>query len=188
MLALAVSLHTAECRELGTYQEDTIATSVIYGTRSLKDTGIRRTDMDSLALRENISVSLAGLLAYNSAVFVKQYGRASLSTVSLRGTSSSHSQVMWNGLKINSPMLGMTDFSLIPAFLTDEVFILHGSSSLQEVSGGLGGAMIMNTSLPETEGFGLQYGHELGSWRTADEYRKASDKRGKCSGHTRRNP
>lgn len=181
MLALSVSLHTAECREFGIYQEDTIATSVIYGTRSLKDTGIRRTDMDSLALRENISVSLAGVLAYNSAVFIKQYGRASLSTVSLRGTSSSHSQVIWNGLKINSPMLGMTDFSLIPAFLTDEVFILHGSSSLQEVSGGLGGAMIMNTSLPETEGFGLQYVQGLGSWLTADEYLKASYKGGKFS-------
>ena len=41
------------------------------------------------------------------------YKRQTLSTVAFRGTSPSHTQVTWNGMRINNPMLGMTDFSTI---------------------------------------------------------------------------
>ena len=73
--------------------------------RPLKEIGIQKTMFDSLALKENISLSMADVLAYNSSVFVKSYGRATLSTVAFRGTSASHTQVSWNGMRINNPML-----------------------------------------------------------------------------------
>ena len=84
----------------------------IYAERPIKEIGVQQTKMDSIVLKENIALSVADVLTFNSSIFVKNYGRATLSTVSFRGTSASHTQVSWNGMKINNPMLGMTDFSI----------------------------------------------------------------------------
>lgn len=151
---------------------DRLAEATVLGTRPLKEAGVFRTVLDTAALRENIAMSLAGILDYNSALFVKQYGRSSLSTVSFRGTSASHTQVMWNGMKLNSPMLGMTDFSMIPSYLVDGASLLHGTSSLQEVAGGLGGAVLLSTSPPVEDGVSLQYVQGAGSFLTFDEFLK----------------
>ena len=87
----------------------------VWGKRPLSEVGVQKTTFDSVALKENIALSMADVLSYNSSVFVKSYGRATLSTVSFRGTSPSHTQVTWNGMRLNNPMLGMTDFSMIPS-------------------------------------------------------------------------
>lgn len=142
----------------------------VYGYRPLIQAGMHRTPFDSLALKENISLSFADILSYNSSVFVKQYGRATQSTVSFRGTSASHTQVLWNGMKLNSPMLGMTDFSMISAFLTDSAELLHGSSSLQAVSGGLGGAVLLHTEPRKEDGFSMQFVQGFGSFLTVDDF------------------
>ncbi len=147
-----------------------IAAASVSGFRSLAGTGIYRTPLDSTGLRENISFSFADILAYNSSLFVKQYGRAALSTVSFRGTSPSHTQVLWNGMKINSPMLGMTDFSTIPAFIADRAELLHGPSSLQAVSGGLGGAVLLHSGPGTEEGFSMQFVQGIGSFATVDDF------------------
>ena len=76
----------------------------------MKEIGVERTTFDSVTLKENIALSIADVLTFNSPLFVKQYGRATLSTVSFRGTGPSHTQVTWNGMRINNPMFGMTDF------------------------------------------------------------------------------
>lgn len=146
----------------------------VTASRDTRGVGSAVTVFATPALRENISVSLSDILAYNSSVFVKQSGRASLSTVSFRGTSSSHTQVLWNGMKINSPMLGMTDFSMIPSFLADNASLLHGPASLAEASGGLGGAVSLKTGARPDDGWGLEYVQGFGSFLTADEYLKVS--------------
>ena len=153
---------------------DTLKESTVTGLRALRQAGVNRTDFSEKALKENISLSFADVLAYNSSIFVKQHGRASVSTVSFRGTSASHTQVLWNGLRINSPMLGMTDFSLIPSFLMDSAYLLHGSSSLQQTGGGLGGAVVLDSGGRAPEGFGMQYVQGAGSFGTFDEYLRLS--------------
>ncbi|MDE5686575.1 MAG: Plug domain-containing protein, partial [Paramuribaculum sp.] len=102
----------------------------VTARRPMKEIGIQKTTFDSTALKENVALSMADVLAYNSSVFVKSYGRATLSTVAFRGTSASHTQVSWNGMRINNPMLGMTDCSTIPSFFVDRASLLHGSSSV----------------------------------------------------------
>ena len=171
-----VMLCPSEPEDRETAPRDTLRTAVVSGSRPLGQAGISRTEIDSIALKENISLSLAGLLAYNSSVFIKQYGRATLSTVSLRGTASSHTQVLWNGMKISSPMLGMADFSLIPAYFADRAEILHGPSSLQETGGGTGGAVILESRLPDNPGAEVQYIQGFGSFLTADEFLRVSYK------------
>ena len=142
----------------------------IYGKRPMKDIGVQKTQMDSVVLKENIALSMADVLTFNSSIFVKSYGRATLSTVAFRGTSPSHTQVTWNGMRINNPMLGMTDFSMIPSYFIDDASLLHGTSSVNETGGGLGGAVKLSTQPAEADGFGLQYIQGIGSFKTFDEF------------------
>lgn len=142
----------------------------VTADRPLKKIGSQETVFDSLSLKENISLSMADVLAYNSSVFVKNYGRATLSTIAFRGTSPSHTQVTWNGLQINSPMLGMTDFSTIPSYFVDQASLLHGSSSLNETGGGLGGLVKLATIPDAPPGLNLQYIQGIGSFKTFDEF------------------
>ena len=142
----------------------------VYGQRPMKEIGSQQTKFDTVALKENISLSMADVLTFNSSIFVKSYGRATLSTVAFRGTSPSHTQVSWNGMKINNPMLGMTDFSMIPSYFIDDASLLHGTSSVNETGGGLGGAVRLSTKPAEARGFGLQYIQGVGSFCTFDEF------------------
>lgn len=142
----------------------------VSSRRPMKEIGVQRTRLDSAVLKEHIALSLADVLTFNSSIFVKQYGRATLSTVAFRGTSPSHTQVTWNGMRINSPMLGMTDFSMIPSYFIDDASLLHGTSSVGETGGGLGGAVKLSTKPVEADGFGLQYIQGIGSFKTFDEF------------------
>lgn len=143
---------------------------VVWGRRPMKDIGVQRTDIDSAALKDNVAQSMADILTYNSSVFVKSYGRATLSTVAFRGTSPSHTRVTWNGLSLNSPMLGMTDFSTIPSFFIDKASLVHGTSSVNETGGGLGGLVALSTEDNVPQGLSVQYVQGVGSFRTFDEF------------------
>ena len=142
----------------------------IWGRRPMKEIGVERTTFDSVTLKENIALSMADVLTFNSPLFVKQYGRATLSTVSFRGTGPSHTQVTWNGMRINNPMLGMTDFSMIPSYFIDDASLLHGTSSVNEAGGALGGVVKLSTAPAAADGFGLQYIQGIGMYRTFDEF------------------
>ncbi|MBR2326648.1 MAG: TonB-dependent receptor [Alistipes sp.] len=148
----------------------TVPEVTIYGNRPMKDIGVQQTKLDSLVLKENIALSMADILSFNSSIFVKNYGRATLSTVAFRGTSPSHTQVTWNGMRLNSPMLGMTDFSMIPSYFIDDASLLHGTSSVNVTGGGLGGAVRLSTKPAEQRGFGMQYVQGAGSFLTFDEF------------------
>ena len=131
----------------------TIPEVTVIGHRPMKEIGVQKTRLDTLVLHENIALSMADVLTFNTSIFVKQYGRATLSTVAFRGTSPSHTQVTWNGMRINSPMLGMTDFSMIPSYFIDDASLLHGTSSVNETGGGLGGAVKLSTRPADRRGF-----------------------------------
>ena len=142
----------------------------VYGKRPLKEIGTQQTKFDSVVLKESVALSMADVLTFNSSIFVKSYGRATLSTVAFRGTSASHTQVTWNGMRINNPMLGMTDFSMIPSYFIDDASLLHGTSSVNETGGGMGGAVKLSTKPAQSDGFGVQYIQGMGSFRTFDEF------------------
>ncbi len=141
-------------------------------SRSISEIGVQQTVFDSTVLQENVTASIADILGQYSTVFVKSYGRGTMATVSLRGTSPSHTQVAWNGMKINSPMLGQVDFSLVPSYFIDDARIYHGASSVSRTGGGLGGAVTLDTRASASDGFGLRYVQGVGSFRTFDEFLK----------------
>lgn len=138
--------------------------------RPLREIGLQQTLLDTTALREQLAASMADVLNFHSSLFVKQHGRGTLSTIAFRGTSASHTQVSWNGLQIQSPMLGQTDFSLIPSYLIDDARLLHGSSSVKETGGGLGGAVVLATRPTVEKGFDLRFIQGVGSYSTVDDF------------------
>lgn len=142
----------------------------VVANRKLKDIGIEKTQLDTLILHDNISLSMGDILSKNSTLFIKSYGRATESTAEFRGTSPSHTQVVWNGMRINSPMLGTVDFSTIPAYFIDETNLYHGASSVSLAGGGLGGAVEMLTKPTTQDGFHGQYVKGFGSFDTYDQF------------------
>lgn len=174
LLILPVIAYSQDNRDSEYIWQLKINEARIIAKRPMKEIGMQRTSFDSLQLKENISLSIADVLTYNAPVFVKSYGRATLSTIAFRGTSASHTQVTWNDMKINNPMLGMTDFSTIPAYFIDDAALLHGTSSINETGGGLGGVVKLSTKPAQQEGLGIQFIQGIGSFSTYDEFLRLS--------------
>lgn len=86
------------------------------------------------------------LLRKISPLMVKDYGPGTLSSVSLRGSSSSHTLVRWNGITLNAPQSGMYDLSLMQVFPGSEISVLSGGSSAFYGSGAIGGVIDYNNS------------------------------------------
>ena len=142
----------------------------VTASRRLKDTGLQQTVLDTTVLHQNVALSMSDILTQHSTLFIKSYGRATESTAEFRGTSPSHTQVLWNGIKINSPMIGTVDFSTIPSYFVDQATLLHGASSLTRTGGGLGGAVDLHTKPLFEKGQAVQYIQGVGSFRTFDQF------------------
>jgi iron complex outermembrane receptor protein len=91
--------------------------------------------------------TLSDRLEREAALFIKSYGPGSLSTLSLRGTGATHTAIVWNGLTLNSPMLGLTDLSFFPAFLTENIQVEYGGNGPLGGNGAVGGSIRLDNSL-----------------------------------------
>ncbi|MDR0661177.1 MAG: TonB-dependent receptor [Prevotellaceae bacterium] len=150
-------------------KEYKIEEAVILG-RKLSDIGITKTELDTVILRDNLSNSFAEILSQNTPIFIKSYGRATMASASFRGTAPSHTQVTWNDIKLNSPMLGMVDFSQIPSYFIDDATLYHGAGSVGVSGGGLGGAIALGTKAPIQQGIGISFIQGIGGFNTFDEF------------------
>ncbi len=120
---------------------DLQSVDIFAATNIFDDGGMKEEEMDSLVMNVSVHDNLAALLQKHTPIYIKNYGPGALATSSFRGAGASHTQVVWNGLNINSPMLGQVDFSQMPVFMFDKVRVLYGGSSIQDGSGGLGGSL-----------------------------------------------
>lgn len=166
--------------------EVSLSTVEVTASRPVSMTGISKLAVDSATMRRSISMSMADAVAFTPGVFVKTSGKATSATVSMRGASASHTLVEWNGLPVNSPMLGSTDFSLLPAYFIDRASLFYGGSSIALGSGGLGGAVTLDNSLDGMrEGFSARYIQGIGSFTTFDEFLAAGYSHGAWKTETR---
>lgn len=125
--------------------------------------------IDTALIKRLKTVSLSQLLIQHSPVFIKTYGPGGTASASFRGTTSSHTLVLWNGFQLNSPSLGEVDFSTIPVFFTDEISLQWGSKTSAN-SGGLGGAVNISNSQKFNEGLLLDVKQTYGSFNTWGSY------------------
>ncbi|MCS6928371.1 MAG: TonB-dependent receptor [Saprospiraceae bacterium] len=119
---------------------------VVAAAARVQPVGARVERLDSAQLAWHAVESAAEVLFRRSGFYIKSYGLGSLATTSVRGGSGSQTAVVWNGLPLQSPMLGQLDFALLPAFFTDEMAFQYGGCTAAWGSGAVGGALLLNNA------------------------------------------
>ncbi len=115
--------------------------------------GARSERLDSAQLSIHAIDNIAETLIRRSGFYVKSYGLGSLATTSVRGGSGSQTAVVWNGLPLQSPMLGQLDFALLPTVFADELTLQYGTSTAAWGSGAVGGALLLQNPVVLRQGF-----------------------------------
>ena len=110
---------------------------------------------DSLVVR-NIK-SLTDVLRFNSFIYFKENGLGMVSSPSFRGTSASHTAVIWNGININSQLNGQVDFNAISVNSYDHITVRSGGGSVLFGSGAIGGTIHLDNLIQFSE----QNQHEI---------------------------
>ncbi len=109
---------------------------------------------------------LTSLLAFNSNIYFKENGFGMVASPAFRGTSASHTAVIWNGININSPLNGQVDFNTIDPFHYSSVDIRSGGGSVQFGTGAIGGSVHLNNALRFEDHFDNQVMIGYGSFDT----------------------
>jgi len=113
-------------------------------------------------LSEGKSINLANLISSSSSVYIKQYG--ALATPTFRGTSSSHTLVLWNEIPINSIANGLSDFSGIYCHNFSQIDIVQGGNASVFGSGAIGGTVHLNSNTILTQKDELSFSSTFGSY------------------------
>lgn len=112
--------------------------------------GVKLEKFDSLMLQSSQASSVATFLSEKTAVFLRSYSAGGIATLSIRGTNSAQSAVLWNGINICQPNMGMTDLSRISIFEFNDISIQNGGNSALLGSGALGGGLVLGNTLQYT--------------------------------------
>jgi outer membrane cobalamin receptor len=130
------------------FNEDTVRINeVVISRKKLTSdlSGYKTERIDSSILKDYSNLTLAEVLSENSNILIKSYGMGGTATTSFRGTGAGHTQVAWNGINLNNPMLGQSDLSLITTGLIDDITLYFGGASMSLNSGGIGGIINLET-------------------------------------------
>jgi outer membrane cobalamin receptor len=138
----------------------------IRSANSSSTGGFKKVRLDSVLLTPQIHADLSTILSQYSTVFIKSYGNGSLATSSLRGTTSDHTQVEWNGISINSPMLGQMDLSQVPVSQLDNIEVLYGATAISRTSGAFGGVINLVSGPDWRNRIGVSAAQSIGSFST----------------------
>ncbi len=140
---------------------------VVRTRESLFRAGQQAMFLDRSMLRQQASATMDELLADYLPAGILSYGSdGSLATLRLRGGGSNHTQVSWNGISLNSPTTGITDFSLIPAGLADQLVLVQGASGSLSGNSTFGGALFLSSEAEWDSRMNLRMVSETGSFGT----------------------
>ena len=121
-------------------------------------------NFDRRLLSDYTGRSLADLLQQNSGLYLRQYGEGMVASMTIRGTSAGHTAVFWNGLPVNSPSLGQSDFSLIPNEAVDQVAVHLGATGALYGTDAIGGSVHLHSALRFNQGHQVQLHQGVGSY------------------------
>ncbi len=113
------------------------------------EVGKTSVSLDSTVLQAYQGRNLGELIGNETGFSLKQYGVSGSIGAAMRGSSSDHTAVMWNGVNLQSPTHGQFDFTLFPVFFTDKASIQPGSGSGAYGSGAIGGAVVLSNGTPK---------------------------------------
>ncbi|HTO17089.1 MAG TPA: TonB-dependent receptor [Edaphocola sp.] len=130
-----------------------------------------------LKLYHNLSV--ANLLSQQAPIFIKSYGVNNMASVSFRGASAAQSLVLWKGVPLNNPSLGIADISTLQTGMFDNISIQYGGNASLLGSGNIGGALYLDNQVIKRNkplialGLGMgSFGRKEASLNTQWSYKK----------------
>ena len=94
---------------------------------------------------------LTKVLQTETFISTRSYSPGGIANYSVRGSGSQHTQVVWDGIPINDPMLGQTDLSTVALNGVSSVRVLYGSAGLTNNSGGIGGTIELKPLAPRKQ-------------------------------------
>lgn len=130
---------------------------------SLTDIGKHTESIDSATMSLRHHESLASLLSTHTPLYVRSYGAGTLATLGIRGGGAAHTQILWNGIPLRNPMLGLVDLALIPSAFVDEASIHYGGHGAAFGSGAVGGLISVSNDKLDG-GNAIHFGMNVGSW------------------------
>jgi vitamin B12 transporter len=120
---------------------------------------------DSLVRAQASSGSLADMLRKFGFGHVRSYGPGgAASFASFRGTGSSHTAVLWNGINLVSPLSGVADLSLVPVTFIDDISIKTGGVASLFGNGSIGGTIRLNNKASFNDGLTIRTYSNAGSF------------------------
>jgi|GEM_PF-1815830 len=142
-----------------------IGVRVPLADRSAIGTSVSQIDSAILA---KPGITLNDAIRTASVLNLREYGPGGIATLTMRGAGASHTGVLWQGMSLNDPMLGMADLSVLMLLGASDVLVLHGPAAQSFGPGQLAGAIDLRTALPTDSSVHVQAEFGAGSfgqWR-----------------------
>jgi len=108
------------------------------------------------------TTTLSEYLTNYSNIYIKEYG--ALATPAFRGTSSSHTNVLWNGIQINSLANGLVDLSAINMLNNHQIVSVSSGNSSSFGSGSIGGSIHFNAAFEQVKKNKIIFTRKIGSF------------------------
>lgn len=118
--------------------------------------GLSVESIDLSNINEN---RIESALQRSSGLFINTYGgKGGVSTLSIRGASSSSTLVLMNGMQLSSTQNGLVDLSLLPPILLNSAEVKKSGASVEYGSNAMSGVLNLEMSSYKSSEFGLSYG------------------------------
>ena len=126
-------------------------------------TGQVRMESDAATLKLVGQQGLQEFLQTATPLSFRTYGTG-ISSVSARGTGSSHTALLWNGINIQNTLSGIVDLPLFETAGADRISVKYGASTALFGSGAIGATIICDNEKPQERGLHFSVNAGAGSF------------------------
>lgn len=99
------------------------------------------------SLIENSIGTFTDFLQKNTTIYFKESGYGMVSSPAFRGTTAQQTSVLWNGIRVNSALLGQSDFNATAFKSYNNIVVKAGGGSVLYGSSAIGGTIHLNNQL-----------------------------------------
>jgi len=170
-LFLTFTVHVALAQDLFSTQLDEL---IIEKSRITTRSKSQNTIVLNDSLIENTTGTFTDFLQKNTPIYFKENGYGMVSSPAFRGTTAQQTGVLWNGIKVNSALLGQTDFNSISFKEYDNIVVKPGGGSILYGSGAIGGTIHLNNTLTFNKTLENEIQLNYGSFNTQGFHYKIS--------------
>lgn len=128
---------------------------------------IQEADTIALDKRIHLMKPISELLRLNGNIYSNNFGPGSSSTLSVSGGKSSEVALVWNGIQLSNPMLGVNDYSMISTVDFSSLRVAGMDASSIYGAGSVAGAILMDQQI-EYDQHPFEFS---GGWSTLNQFK-----------------